>query len=116
MSNTPNFPKLYYYDINRRIYTMNGVERLSPYEEGYYREIVIVSETEKEYICTIGRINKQNMMYKVGRVTVSTYTEQEKNDAVFIAENAHLIARRIMDIDAKTLREVEAVLLKNISK
>lgn len=110
-----DFPSFFYYDINSRVYEMNGIKKSSPYEEGHYRRIEIVSETEKEYVCGIGVINKKTMMYARGRGWEKTkvFTETQKNDEVYVAENGHKIRDRMRGLSADELRRVEAILVEN---
>ena len=110
-----SLPALYYYDINSRVYDMGGVKKSSPYEEGYYRRLEIVSENEKEYVCNVGVVNKKTMMYARGRGwgKIMVYTEKQKNDAVYIAEQGHKIRDRMRGLSADELRRVEAILIEN---
>lgn len=107
--------KFYYYDINRRVYELNGVSKSSPFEEGHYIPIKVVSETDKEYVCEYGTINKKSMLYTTSRrPKVKVFTEQEKNDAVYVAENRHFISERVRQLPADVLRKVEeAINLEN---
>ena len=107
------FPKLFYYDINRRVYEMNGVKKSSPYEEGHYVPINIVSETDKEYICEYGTISKRKMVYTLGRNKMRVITEKQKNDLIYFAENRYKIADRLRGLSADELRRVEAILIEN---
>lgn len=113
MSAQTEFPTLYYYDINRRVYEMNGVKQSAPFEEGYYVQIKVVSETDKEYICEYGTVNKKKMLYSWGRHKMRVLTEKEKQDGVFIAENRHKIADRLRRLGADALRQVEQILIEN---
>jgi hypothetical protein len=102
--------RLYYFDQNRRIYEMNGVRKRSPYHEGYFIPIKVVSETDKEIICEYGTIKKKTMEYHFGRSKYKVYTEQQKNDDVYVQENRHTIAEKVRTLSADKLRMVEAVL------
>lgn len=103
--------KLYYYDINSRVYNLNGVKKNSPYEIGYYREINVVSENDNEYICEYGVVKKKDMKYVIGKSKYNTYTESEVTDMVFIAENRHLIAEKVRYIkSAELLRKIEKLI------
>ena len=102
--------RLYYFDQNRRIYEMNGVRKSSPYHEGYFIPIKVVSETDKEIICEYGTIKKKTMEYHFGRSKYKVYTEQQKNDDVYVQENRHTIAEKVRTLSADKLRMVEAVL------
>lgn len=113
MSEELKFPTLYYYDINRRVYELNGIKKQSPYEEGHYVEIKVVSETEKEYICEYGTIKKKSMVYSLGRNKMRVLTEKQKQDCIYIAENRHKIADRLRGLSADELRKVERVLIEN---
>ena len=102
--------RLYYFDQNRRIYEMNGVRKSSPYHEGYFIPIKVVSETDKEIICEYGTIKKKTMEYHFWRSKYKVYTEQQKNDDVYVQENRHTIAEKVRTLSADKLRMVEAVL------
>ena len=102
--------RLYYFDQNRRIYEMNGVKKSSPFHEGYFIPIKVISENEKEIVCEYGTIKKKTMEYHWGRSKYKVYTEQEKNDEVYVQENRHLIAEKVRTLSADKLRMVEAVL------
>lgn len=101
--------KFYYFDQNRRVYEMNGIKKSSPFQEGHYVPIKVVSETDKEYVCEYGIINKKSMMYKtnVGRTGSRVFTEHEKNDDIYVVENRHLISERVRQLPADVLRRVE---------
>lgn len=106
-----NDVKLYYYNINKRVYEKNGIVKSSPYEEFHYVPIEIVSETDKEFICRFGTINKRSMLYKTNSQTrVRVFTEKEVSDNVYVAENRHLISERIKKLEADKLRKVEELL------
>ena len=102
--------RLYYFDQNRRVYEMNGVKKSSPFHEGYFIPIKVVSETHKEIICEYGTIKKKTMTYYLGRSKYKVYTMEEKNDEVYIQENRYLIAEKVRTLSAEKLRMVEAVL------
>lgn len=113
--NESTFPTFYYYDTNRRVYEMNGVKKSSPFEDGYYVRIKILSETDKEFICEPGVINKKTMLYNRGRGSEKrkVYTHKEKDDLVYIAENRHKIESRLRGLSADGLRKVEQILIDN---
>ena len=102
--------RLYYFDQNRRVYEMNGVKKSSPFHEGYFIPIKVISENEKEIICEYGTIKKKTMEYHWGRSKYKVYTEQEKNDEVYVQGNRHLIAEKVRTLSADKLRMVEAIL------
>lgn len=102
--------RLYYFDQNRRIYEMNGIKKSSPFHEGYFIPIKVISENEKEIVCEYGTVKKKTMEYHWGRSKYKVYTEQEKNDEVYIQENRHLIAEKVRTLSADKLRMVESVL------
>jgi hypothetical protein len=89
---------------------MNGVRRNSPYFEGYFVPIEIVSETDKEFICKYGVIKKKTMQYHWGRLKYKVYTEQEKADAIYVNENRLAISEKVRSLSAEKLRLVEAIL------
>jgi len=102
--------RLYYFDQNRRIYEMNGIKKSSPFYEGYFIPIKVISENEKEIVCEYGTVKKKTMEYHWGRLKYKVYTEQEKNDEVYVQENRHLIAEKVRTLSADKLRVVESVL------
>ena len=102
--------RLYYFDQNRRIYELNGVKKSSPFHEGYYIPIEVISENEKEIICKYGVVKKKTMEYHFSRSKFKVFTEQQKNDEVYVQENRHLIAEQVRTLSADKLRMVEAVL------
>ena len=102
--------RLYYFDQNRRIYELNGVKKSSPFHEGYFIPIEVISENEKEIICKYGVVKKKTMEYHFSRSKFKVFTEQQKNDEVYVQENRHLIAEQVKTMSADKLRLVEAVL------
>ena len=102
--------RLYYFDQNRRIYELNGVKKSSPFHEGYFIPIEVISENEKEIICKYGVVKKKTMVYHFSRSKFKVFTEQQKNDEVYVQENRHLIAEQVRTLSADKLRMVEAVL------
>ena len=102
--------RLYYFDQNRRIYEMNGIKKSSPFHEGYFIPIKVISENEKEIVCEYGTIKKKTMEYHWGSTKYKVYTEQEKNDEVYVHENRHLIAEKVRTLSAYKLRMVESIL------
>ena len=105
-------PCFYYFDVNRRVYEKNGVRRNSPFYEEYFVKIQILEETDKEYICQYGRtINKRSMLYKINNSTrKKVFTEQEKEDDIYVNSKSHFLAELVRKSDANTLREVERLL------
>lgn len=108
-------PCFYYFDLNRRVYEKDGKKRNSPFYEEHFVKIQIVEETDKEYICQYGRtINKRSMLYKIDSSTrIKVFTEQEKEDDIYINSKAYPLAELVKKSDANTLREVERLLFKN---
>jgi hypothetical protein len=102
--------RLYYFHQNRRIYELNGVKKSSPFHEGYFIPIEVISENEKEIICKYGVVKKKTMEYHFSRSKFKVFTEQQKNDEVYVQENRHLIAEQVRTLSADKLRMVEAVL------
>lgn len=105
-------PCFYHFDVNRRVYEKNGIRRNSPFYEEHFIKIEIVEETDKEYICQYGRtINKRSMLYKIDSSTrKKVFTEQEKEDNIYVNSKAHYLAELVRKSDANTLREVERLL------
>ena len=88
-----------------------SIKKSSPFQEGYYIPIEVTSENDKEYVCKHGTINKKSMLYNNGgRNKLKTYTEQEKNEDVYITENRYVISQKIMKASAEVLRKVEEIL------
>ena len=102
--------RLYYFDQNRRIYELNGVKKSSPFHEGYFIPIEVISENEKEVICKYGVIKKKTMEYHFSKSKFKVFTELQKNDEVYVQENRYLIAEQVRTLSADKLRMVEAVL------
>jgi hypothetical protein len=102
--------KLFYFDQNRRVYEMNGVRKNSPYHEGYFIPIDIISETDNDIICEYGLVKKNTMEYHFGRSKFKVYTEQQKNDEVYVAENRHILAEAVRSLSAERLRKVDEIL------
>lgn len=105
-------PCFYYFDVNRRVYEKDGIKRNSPFYEEHFVKIQILEETDKEYICQYGRtINKRSMLYKINNSTrKKVFTEQEKEDDIYVNSKAHSLAELVRKSDASTLREVERLL------
>ena len=104
--------KFYYFDINRRVYEKNGVKSNAPFFEDHFVKITIVAENDREFIDHLKRtINKRSMLFKLGRTTrVKVYTEQEKEDAIYVNSKAHKLAEKVRKADANTLRKIEELL------
>ena len=105
-------PCFYYFDVNSRVYEKNGIKRNSPFYEEHFVKIQILEETDKEYICQYGRtINKKSMLYKINSSTrKKVFTEQEKEDDIYVNSKSHYLAELVRKSDANTLREVERLL------
>ena len=104
---TAGMPCFYHFDVNRRVYEKDGIRRNAPFVK-----IEIIEETEKEYICQFGRtINKRSMLYKIDSSTrKKVFTEQEKEDDIYVNSKAHSLAELVRKSDANTLREIERLL------
>lgn len=70
----------------------------------------IIFKTEKEIVCKYGVIKKKTMEFHFGRSKFKVYTEQQKNDEVYVQENRHLFAEKVRTLPADKLRMVEDVL------
>lgn len=104
----------YHFDPNRRVYEKNGVRSNSPYYEDHFVKIEVIDETDKEYICRNGTINKRSMMYKINSNTrKKVYTEKEMQDDVYLENNAYKFSQLVMKLNADTLRKVEDLLVRN---
>ena len=101
---------LFYYDPNSRVYEMDGVKKNSPYHRGYFRQIKITCENEKEFTCEYGVVNKKSKMYTCRKAKFKVYTEQEMLDDVYVKENGHKIAERVRSANAFILRQIENLL------
>lgn len=109
---TTVMPCFYHFDVNIRVYEKNGIRRNAPFYEEHFVKIQIIEETDKEFICQYGRtINKRSMLYKIDSSTrKKVFTEQEKEDDIYVNLKAHSLAELVRKSDAKTLREVERLL------
>jgi hypothetical protein len=109
---TAVMPCFYHFDVNRRVYEKDGVKTNSPVYEEHFVKIEIIEETKKEYICKFGRtINKKSMLYKIDNSTRKrVFTEQEKEDDIYVSSKAYKLAELVRKSDANTLREVERLL------
>jgi len=105
-------PCFYHFDVNNRVYEVDGVRQSSPYYEKHFTKIVVIEETDKEFICQYGRtINKRSMLYKIDSSTrKKVFTEQEKEDNIYVNSKAHNLAELVRKSDANTLREIERLL------
>lgn len=113
MSNKKPSDLLYYFDQHHRVYEINGVKKSSPYYEGYFRPIKIVSENDKEMLSDYGIIKKKTMQYHYGRQKYKVFTQQQKDDEVYVQENRNTIAEKVRALSAEKLRLVEAILNKD---
>lgn len=102
----------YYFDINRRIYEKNGIKSNAPFYEEHFVKINIIDENDKEYIDTFKRtINKRSMLYKINNtIRVKVFTEQEKEDNIYVNSKSNKLAEMVRKSDADTLRKIEALL------
>ena len=103
---------IYYFDDTSRVY---GKDRGAPIYEKHFRPIKIVEENDKEYICDYGVINKRSNLLTLGRGSkVKYYTEQEKNDDVYINNNRYKISQKIMqEKNANILRKIDDIFNHN---
>jgi type I restriction-modification system DNA methylase subunit len=111
---TAVMPRFYYFDANNRVYEVDGIRQSSPYYEKHFTKINVIEETNKEFICQYGRtINKRSMLYKIDNATRKrVYTEQEKEDDIYVNSKAHKLAELVRKADVNTLREIERLLNK----
>lgn len=109
---TDVMPCFYYFDVNKRVYEKDGVKRNAPFYDEHFVKIEIIEETDKEYICQFGRtINKRSMLYKIDSSTrKKVFTEQEKEDDIYVNSKAHSLAELVRKSDANTLRLIERLL------
>ena len=109
---TAVMPCFYHFDVNKRVYEKDSVKTNSPIYEEHFVKIQIVEENNKEYICEFGRtINKKSMLYKIDNSTrKKVFTEQEKEDDIYVSSKAYKLAELVRKSDANTLREVERLL------
>lgn len=112
LSQSSVMPCFYHFDVNNRVYEVDGIIQTSPYYEKYFTKIIVTEETNKEFICQHGRtINKRSMLYKIDSSTrKKVFTEQEKEDDIYVNSKAHKLAELVRRADANTLREVERLL------
>ena len=109
---TAVMPCFYHFDVNRRVYEKDGVKRNAPFYEEHFVKIEIIEETDTEYICQYGRtINKRSMLYKIDSSTrKKVFTEQEKEDDIYVSSKVYMLVELVRKSDANTLREVERLL------
>jgi hypothetical protein len=109
---TAVMPCFYHFDVNRRVYEKDGIKRNSPYYDEHFVKIKIIEETDKEYICQFGgTINKRSMLYKIdSSKRKKVFTEQEKEDDIYVNSKAHYLAELVRKSGANTLREIERML------
>ena len=105
-------PCFYHFDVNNRVYEKDGVKTNAPVYERHFIKIGIIEKTKKEYICQFGRtINKRSMLYKIdGSTHKKVYTEQEKEDDIYVNSKSHKLSDLVRKADANTLREIERIL------
>lgn len=112
-----NYPIFYYFNQNRRVYEKDGKKSLSPFYEEHFVKINIVDENDKESIDRYGNtINKRSMLYKINSTTrVTIFTEQQKEDNIFVTKEARKLSEMVRKLDANSLRKVEELLI-NLGK
>ncbi len=83
-----------------------------PFYEEHFVKIIILEETEKEDVCQFGRtINKKSRLYKIDNSTrKKIFTEQEKEDDIYVNSKSYKLAEMVKKCDANTLREIERLL------
>ena len=89
--------------------------RGNPIYSEHYRPMVIESENEKEYILDIGTMNKRSNKFKLNwdKDTRPYYTEQEKQDGIYINDTKYKIAEKVEKfMDANKLKAIEKILNK----
>lgn len=98
---------IYYFDQNYRIYD----KKIShgPIYSKHFRPLVIEKETDKEYILDFGTINKKSNKLKWAG-THKYYTEQGKNDKIFMHENQWKIAEKIKSVNIDKLKKIKEIL------
>lgn len=110
MTEQAKFPELYTFDSNRRVYPKTGVMSNRPIFAEHFRLIEIVSETDKEYICRYGTINKRSMMLKQGSHRMETYTNAERLDMIWKNDHHYKLMRVIDRVkDVATLKKIAAL-------
>jgi len=110
--NNTKLTYFYYFDVNNRVYEVDRIRKAFPYYEKHFIKIVVIEETDKEFICQNGRtINKRSMLYKIDSSTrKKVFTEQEKEDDIYVNSKAYSLAELVRRADANTLREIERLL------
>ncbi|MCK9599664.1 MAG: hypothetical protein M0R06_11530 [Sphaerochaeta sp.] len=96
---------IYIFDGNFRVYPKDGGACI--YSE-HFRPYTIVSETDKEYVCDYGIINKRSGMFKRNPryKPQHIFTEAQKNDSVFQQAHSYKISEDVRRLDATMLRKV----------
>lgn len=102
--------KFFVFDYNRRVYEKDGVKSSSPIYREHFREIKVTGETDREYLCSYGTINKRTMRFKWGKETQRVYTEQEMEADVFVNENRHKAAERVRSLSAENADKLKAII------
>lgn len=95
------YPKFYTFDLNRRIYEKNekGFSTGGPIYSEHFTELVVIDETDKEYICEHDqRINKKSMKSfyaSCPREKSAVYTEAEREAMIWRNENRYKLIRKV---------------------
>lgn len=98
---------IYYFDGNHRIYAKN---KSRPIYKKYFIPMKIVGENKKEYIFDYGVINKRSGMLNLRGIKTEIFTEKEKQDNIYINDNAYRISEEIRCLNADKLKEIEKII------
>lgn len=110
---------LYRFDQNRRRYRRDASGRPSgpPIYAEHFERGEVVGETRASWICRVGggaecKVNKKTMLESAAPYGVYRwYTEQAREDDIWIKENRHALAERVRSIrDVDLLRGIKASL------
>ncbi len=116
MTTDKQYPDVWVFDENRRIYRTNekGESYGSPIWREHWRKLKIVGETRVSWISSCGdRVPKKGgrMRLSSGHFRDVSFSEADIDRQAWIAENRHRIADKIRFInDHDTLRRVAEVI------
>lgn len=100
--------KLYYRDLNHRVYVDdNGVRQLSPVYSKYFIAVEFGEDGKPKY----GKLSKDKKKIKFGPNEWGVFTEQGMLDDIYINENAHSISNEVRYCrDVKKLKLIAEIL------
>ncbi len=116
-----DYPVLYTFDLNRRVYEkspLTGYGQGGPIYAEHYQRVEITGENEKEYVTSWGTINKKSMKLKskYGKNYSTLYTEAEREADIWRREHRYKITKaceKCNDVDV--LKQIAELLEYNPS-